>query len=206
MDKGGVILSGRVGHAATARVASAIDIPVIPELTAPAGTVFYQVVTPTDFDPEESYWCGPLTDFNPNGPRTVTYCIDVNDRGYEIHVASLESWYAPPPILGLGGGAIRDKTAKLVLKASDVDLLGPYQLSLILTGMDKTSVSLVVDVAQPKRHQRIWAFTLPLAANGTAVLPFWTHRLTLTRSDKGVSAAFTADGDGRGWMEAETPL
>jgi hypothetical protein len=206
VTKGGAVLSGRVTHAATARLATAVDIPVIPDLTAPAGTVFYQVVTPTDFDPEEMFWCGPLTDANPNGMRTITYCIDVDDRGYAIHVASLESWYAPPPVLGLGGGAMRNKTAKLLLKPSEADLLGPFQLSLVLTGEDKSSVSIGVDVAQQKRHQRIWEFTLPLAANGTAVLPFWTHKLTLTRTDKGVNVAFTADGDGKGWMEAETPL
>jgi len=201
--EGGAVLSGRVGHAATARLESAVDVPVIPELTAPAGTIFYEVVTPTDFDPEETFWCGPLSDFNANGQRTITYCIDVNDRGYEIHVGSLETWYAPPPILGLGGGPVRDKTAKLVLKPSDVDLLGPFKLSLVLTGVDKTSVTLGVDVAQEKRHQRIWVFTLPLAANGPAVLPFWTHRLVLTRSGDGVTAAFTPDGDSRGWMDVE---
>lgn len=204
--KGGAVLSGKVGHAATARLAAALDIPVIPDLTAPAGTVFYQVVTPTDFDPDETFWCGPLSDFNPNGRRTLTYCIDVPDRGYEIHVASLESWYAPPPILGLGGGAIRNKTAKLVLKPSDTDLLGPVDLALTLEDVDAATVTLGVDIAQGKRHQKIWEFTLPLAANGTAVLPFWTHKLTLARSDKGVTVTLTADGDGRGWMEAETPL
>jgi hypothetical protein len=197
--KGGVVLSGPVGHVQTARLVGAVDAPVIPELNAAAGTIFYQVVTPTDFDPEQTYWCGPMTYYTPSGPRTLTYCVDVGEKGYEFNMAGVEDWYAPPPFPGMP--QMRTKAVKLALAPSEKDLLGRMDLTLTAARIDKKFVDLHVSVASGKRHQRIWILHLPFEADGTAVLPFWTHRLVLTRAGDGVTAAFTADGDGRGWLD-----
>jgi len=197
--KGGVVLSGPVGHVQTARLVGAVDAPVIPELNAAAGTIFYQVVTPTDFDPEQTYWCGPMTYYTPSGPRTLTYCVDVGEKGYEFNMAGVEDWYAPPPFPGMP--QMRTKAVKLALAPSEKDLLGRMDLALTATRIDKNFVDLRVSVAAGKRHQQIWILHLPFEADGTAVLPFWTHRLVLTRAGDGVTAAFTADGDGRGWLD-----
>ncbi|MGH7022278.1 MAG: hypothetical protein ACREEB_01660 [Caulobacteraceae bacterium] len=201
VTKGGTVLSGPVSHVATARLKSAVDVPVVPDLNAPAGTIFYQVVTPTDFDPEQTFWCGPMTYFTPSGPRTLTYCVEVTDNGYEFYMSGLETWYAPPPLV-LNQKPMRTKHAKLALTPSDTDLLGPQQLSLTVAGIDKKRLLLAVKVSEGKHRQGIWAFALPFEAGGTATLPFWTHRLKFTRSGKGVTVAFTADGDGSGWYVA----
>jgi hypothetical protein len=44
-----------------------------------------------------------------------------------------------------------------------------------------------------------------IGADGSAVLPFWRRRRVLTPVAGGVTAAFTADGDGTGWPYVDVP-
>ncbi len=164
--------------------------------------MFHQVLLPGEDDPQQTYWCGPMTSQRPlTGPKPMVGCVWIDEDGYAIGMAEGAEWLAAdvPP----SDKALRWKSADatFVFAESDEDLLGPLDFALVVRKVGKTAVSLEADASHDGKFVAFWVGEESFDAQGKAVLPFWTHRLVMTRSGDGVTAAFTADGDGQGWPD-----
>jgi hypothetical protein len=157
---------------------------------------------PSDFEPEQTYWCGPFKATGLLGSSVSTYCVFADDNGYDFVFSGAEPWVAPPPDLATLS-QFKSATVDLTLEPSDQALLGPLDFALNVQGIDKTEIDLEAVVTKANRKVTIWSGALTFDSDGKAVLPFWTHRLVLTRDGKSVTAAFTADGDGAGWLKVQ---
>ena len=197
------VLTGKIGHRRTATLNAAVDVAGTMKLHADAGTVFEAVVIPTDFEPFQTYWCGPMRAKPALASARVTDdCVTLEEFGYVILPAEGESWLADPPD---PASPLKWKTtaADFSMTPSDQDLIGPLDFTLKVTKITTKAISLEASAARDGKTVVVWTGALAVAADGTAVLPLWTHRLVLTRAGKTVTAAYTPDGDGAGWLEAK---
>lgn len=128
----------------------------------------------------------------------------VSDRGYEASSFAGAPW--------LAGGVDRpgqqiveehEAGTEVAIEPSKNDLLGPVGFSIVLRGLGKSSATLDAWANRESERTLLWSGSIPFSADGTAVLPFWTHRLVLTHAvgenGAGVRARFSADGDGKPW-------
>ena len=199
---GGTVLSGVIAHRRTARLKSAVDVSAIAKLHFDAGTIFHQVVLPTDFDPVQTYWCGPVREATLlAGVRSITVCVFTDDKGYRLAIAGNQPWLSDAP--APAGALWKDVIADFSMEESDTDLLGPMDFALTVGRIGSKTVSLAAKATKDGKSVALWDGDLPFGADGVAVLPFWGCRLVLTRTGKAVTAAFTPDGDGAGWLNAK---
>ena len=197
------VLTGKIGHRRTATLNAAVDVAGVMKLHADAGTVFEAVVIPTDFEPYVTYWCGPMRAKPALASARVTDdCVTLEDSGYVILPAEGESWLSDPPDPA-SPQKWKTAAADFSMTESDQDLIGPMDLTLTVTKVTPKAITVEAKAARDGKTVTVWGGALALAADGTAVLPFWSHRLVLTRAGKTVTAAYTPDGDGAGWLEAK---
>ena len=81
--------------------------------------------------------------------------------------------------------------------------VGPVDFSIVVKTVSGGGVSLRGVASSGGETWGEWTTDLLFDEQGRVVLPFWTHRLVLTRTGDGVTATFTPDGDGRGWDDAQ---
>lgn len=201
---GSVVLSGTVTVAHTARTRHAVVFPGPHGLSVDAGAIYYQVVGPAAFDRQQTYWCGPF--HIKTLIRTVNgiSCVSISDEGYEVWDADGGPPIAGPP--GLIGSAVKDAGLDFSLEPSDQDLIGPLQFSLKASWQNLYNVFVEADVTASGHRAAVFKAIVPYAADGTAVLPFWSHRLVLHRTlGQGVTVEFKPDGDGKGWLDVKPP-
>ncbi|MGA2951215.1 MAG: hypothetical protein ABSD80_03165 [Caulobacteraceae bacterium] len=190
-----VVLRGPVGVTRTATLRNPIDVSHTAH--ADAGTVFYEVVGAAPWDHGETYWCGPFA-------GRVNGCLSNADHGYDLWWASGAGPYAGGP--GIEGLSLA--TSAIALDPTDTPALGPYRLEVKARWFTVYAVMVEIDVLVARRRIKLLQNLVAYASDGTAVLPFWTHRLVLRRnreSGGGVQANFTPDGDGKGWLDAKPP-
>jgi len=150
-------------------------------------------------------WCGPLTNSSIRGSSNLaTRCVVRAPRGYEV-VATAQgpSWMAEHGAVGTGEGYFEGPIA---FEPVDLATLEPmvFELKWARSGRDGVEVEAVA--RRDRESVRVSRGRVPFDAVGRAIVPFWTHRLTLTRSGRDVTAALTADGDGTGFdFFAEKP-
>jgi hypothetical protein len=200
-------LSGTIGHRRTARLktdftlavqASALQSDVF---HADAGTVFHQVVYAGSDDPVQTYWCAPLTGTRIYAPYKIN-CLWTDENGYAVIVSSGQPWLAGYLFYD-DARTVRAPGGPLALEYSQDDLLGPLDFKLMVRRVDAKGVLVDAEATKDGKTEGFWTAHLAFDETGAAILPFWTHRLVLTRSgDHAVKAAFSADGDGKGWFAA----
>jgi hypothetical protein len=203
VSAGQTVLAGKIRHRRTATLNKSVDVSGVMKLHADAGTVFEALVIPTDFEPAQTYWCGPMRAKPALSPARVTDdCVTLEDTGYVVLPAQGESWLADPPD---PASALKWKTTAVdfSMTESDQDLIGPMDLTLTVTKITAKAISLEAKAGRDGKTVIVWSGALAVEADGMAVLPFWSHRLVLTRAGKTVTAAYTPDGDGAGWLEAK---
>ncbi len=200
VGSGGTALSGVVTHQATARLAAPLDTATSPKLRAEAGAELYEVVAPTRFDPAQTYWCGPFRLMGLLAHPMVTTCVFAGDNGYQFISVGGEAWLGPLPTpLDYH---LTDAVSTIALTPSDRDLIGPMDFTLVVRRVGKSGVDLEAYAARQGKKALFWSGELAFDPDGKAVLPFWSHKLALTRLDKTVKVVFAPNGDGRGWMDA----
>jgi hypothetical protein len=97
--------------------------------------------------------------------------------------------------------AVRKFPGPVLLDVSDTDLIGPFDVLLKLDHIDKNGVWLAAFASKGDgKDLPFWKGFVP-TQDGQAVVPLWTHRLTLTVQGDKAAAAYTADGDGTGLAE-----
>jgi hypothetical protein len=190
-----VALRGPVSVARTATLRNAIDVGH--GAHADAGTVFYEVVGTAPWDLGETYWCGPFAGH-------VNGCLSNADQGYDLWWATGAGPYAGGP--GIDGLTLA--TSAITLDPTDTPALGPYRLEVKARWFTVYAVVVEIDLMVGRHQVKLLQNQVAYAPDGTAVLPFWTHRLVLRRNSEsggGVEASFTPDGDGKGWLDAKPP-
>ncbi|MBA3812190.1 MAG: hypothetical protein H0X27_11230 [Caulobacteraceae bacterium] len=202
--KGSPLLGGKVAHRRTARLASGVELHHIIKLDGEADAVFHEVVLPGDDDPKQTYWCGPMTSHPLAGSQHLTVCAFTNEEGYVVDAAVGQPWLA---------GSLIERRARppewksaavtLGMAPSAEDLLGPLDFTLILKKIEKGGVGLEAVATRDGKSVTFWKGETVFDTQGKAIVPFWSHRLALTRSGAGVTAAFTSDGDGSGWDDVK---
>ncbi len=91
------------------------------------------------------------------------------------------------------------------MEESPEDLLGEMDLNFTVKHVGAGGVLLEADARKDGKSVLVWSGELPFDGKGEAVLPFWSHRLKITRRNKHVTAVLTPDGDGAGWDGAKLP-
>ncbi len=202
LTRGGVVLSGQAEYALTTRLPKPVNLraPLIND-TTPEGLILHQVefagVLPVGGRVMTRIWCGPLgrpTVFG-NGQR-VTMCL---------RRAAVGGWEAFWPSTGrpwLGTSQMTGTVAALTANDVEIDpsptsLLEPLGVRFEIQRVSDAEITLRL-FARLKDEDAL-IFTVKEAfEGGRAVVPLWSHRLVLTRTASGVTAALLADGDGKG--------
>ncbi len=193
VTNGMIALSGPIRHRGTARVVSDVRFGGHDEYLIPAGAVMLQDMTNGHDGIAHTFWCGELTK---NGGKPRRYCLWDDHHSFTILANTYPTLIGAPK---LDAPLASAPNIPLVLEMSPTDLAEPINLAIVVTHIGGNSVSLSASAYNGPLWDEFWTANIPWDADGKAVLPFWTHRLTLTRSGAGVSATWTADGDGGGW-------
>ncbi len=200
----GVVLSGVVHFAHTARLRSRVVFPTPHDWSADAGAEFYQVVGAGAYDPTGDNWCGPFHSKSEAGPPDRVVCISTYDEGYAVWPASGKPPFAGPP--AGGGFTTGGPGVDFTMQPSDQDLIGPVNFAIKASWLNFYNVELEADATIRGKHVILWRSPVPYDKDGVAVLPFWTHTLVLRRViGTGVSVKFLPNGDGKGWFDAAPP-
>jgi hypothetical protein len=204
IGNGQTLLAGKAAHRHTARLKHAADAHLPVTLHADAGTVFFEAVYPTDFDPAQTYWCGVLHAKYGVKTRATDFmgCIRSNDTGYQLLPIQGEPWMMGPPDLE-SGDVFETAGADFSMEESPEDLLGEMDLRFTVKRVSAGGVLLEANAQKDGRSVLVWSGELRFDGKDEAVLPFWSHRLKIARKDKHVTAVLTPDGDGAGWDEAK---
>ena len=201
---GQTLLTGKAAHRRTARLKHAADAHLPVTMHADAGTVFFEAVYPTDFEPTQTYWCGILHAKYGVRNRATDFmgCILSNDTGYQLLPIPGEPWMMGPPDLD-SGEEFKTAGTDFSMEESPEDLLGEMDLNFTVKHVGAGGVLLEADARKDGKSVLVWSGELRFDGKDEAVLPFWSHRLKIARKDKHVTAVLTPDGDGAGWDEAK---
>ncbi len=188
------VLTGRIAYRQTALVKS--DVSAFPAHIV-HGSLAYAVVWSQDGRPANTYWCGRMKMGMIGGGSGQNYCVWIGKDGYVFDLM------AGAPGL-VNNHHFYSTLAKRALSnyALDENSTGssePMDFALFIKKISQGGLSLIADATLNGRPEQFWSADVLFDEQGKAVLPFWTHRLTFTHSGDGVTVAFTADGDGRGW-------
>lgn len=196
---GKAVLGGRIAHRRTARLTAAVAFHAGNLWTVDAGHPFYQLVADGEGGaPRVSYWCSTMVEHQPLTKAEQPLCGWAGDGGYAVYPATGQmDWLTPAP--DFERPVAYDMDQPLALQPTDEDLVGAMDFTLILRRIDGGSAVLEAHAGMDGDRLTFWRGQVAFGADDRAVLPFWTHRLVLTRAGSGVTAAFTADGDGQGW-------
>ena len=210
VSKGEPLLTGKARHRRTATLREDASIPIGLGMAmhAEKGTVFQEVeLRPAAIaadDETSPYWCGKV-----NGALAgkADECVWTDFEGYHegmlqstlISESGYRDWLVGTP--NMDPKAVRKFPGPFLLDVSDTDLIGPFDVALKLDRIDKNGVWLAAIASKGDgKDLPFWKGFVP-TEGGQAIVPLWTHRLTLTVQGDKAAAAYTADGDGTGLAE-----
>ncbi len=199
--EGSVLLGGPIGHRLTGRLGEARDFAWSPlKIHLDAGTVVHQQLIDGD-DGDVTAWCGPGHIVSALGVRrSPMVCVRGADDGYRAYEAVGRPWLAAGSTLANDPTFLGFKTTAttMPIEPSGEDLVGGMDFALKLTKLGKTSVTLDAVAMRDGQSVTFWSGELPIDPSGKVSVPFWSHRLILTRlpDGKALTVTFTADGDG----------
>ncbi|HEX4184183.1 MAG TPA: hypothetical protein VHY34_13090 [Caulobacteraceae bacterium] len=190
VKSGDTLLKAPAEHLRTARVTAGATLSVLNGARFEAGTTLYAARL-MHWGQERSFWCGPIK----AGHFTLRGCVrNDEDWGFVAAVGQGPTW----AVSSTDQDAF-DPDLALNIEPSDHDLVGHFDVYLVVRNITATDVRLEAVLNYGKEWEDIWAYSLPFDSNGRAVLPFWSRRLVLTRAGDGVSTNLEDGGDGTGW-------
>lgn len=202
VERGGVLLSGPAEYAATGRLTKPLNLrsPPLVNDTAAAGTILHEVefarTTPLGTRTMTRIWCGSIGTPTVWSRTPVTMCLRPGQR-YD-----LEAFWPSTgrPWLGTtanSGALVGLEAVGFEIARSETSLLDPLDFRLEVQRV--TDKEAVIRAFARKGDQDALVLVITSAFDdGVTTIPLWSHRLVLTRSDNGVTAQLSADGDGDG--------
>lgn len=196
------ILSAQANYRSAAKVVEPLELGGALKVRVEQDTTLYLVDDRPEPDGvESSRWCGPLTQGTVWGKRvTRAGCIQSVPEGYAWTLWLEE--YRPlltrsvnPPFSGVAKAG--------VLRLEPVtERSAPQPVELRLAGLTNRDMTLELVAIGSAKPVAIWRRTVAVGPDNRAVVPFWTRRLVLTRTGRGLVSAALEPGDGRGLAEA----
>ncbi len=210
--KGEALLTGKVSHRRTATLHDEVKVPLpIGSIHVPKGAVFQQVelraAADAADDEASALWCGSIKPAIAIG-SAIPECFWTDFEGYHFGTvqagflddpAGFKSWLVTAPVFDSGTTRVFD--GPVPLDISDTDLLGALDFRLRLDKIERDGLRLSAVASRDGKDVVFWSARIATDASGKAILPFWTHRLTLTIQGDKVMAAYAPDGDGTGLAE-----
>jgi hypothetical protein len=193
----GAVVSGKASHRATGRLLRDVASPYYNDGHMLAERPLEEAVLSGEGDTPHTYWCGAHNFKNTFQVQPACLRNDA-DGGFVMIYPEGADWIAT---------GIEPQSAATVPSGPDVvffeqspsDLVGPFDFTMVVLKLTDQSVTLRAVVTRGDDDETLWKDTLSLDPDGKAALPFWSHRLVLTRTGNGVSVTFPSDGDGTGW-------
>lgn len=201
IGRGGVVLSGPAEYAVTGRLSKTLNLraPLINDF-APEGMILHEVefarTTPLGARTMTRIWCGPIGEPTIWSSKRVTMCLR---RGV---ATPLEAFWPSTgrPWLGttMSSGAVGALPAHdFEIERSPTSLLDPLDVRAEIHRLTDTAITLRI-FARKENEDALILVLSPEFKDGEASIPLWSHHLLLTRSGAGVTARFSANGDGEG--------
>lgn len=205
LARGGVVLSGPAEYAVTARLSKPLNLraPLIND-TAPEGLILHQVefarTTPLGARTMTRIWCGPIGVPTVWSRNRVTMCLRRGATGER------EAFWPTTGRPWLGTTTASGNLAGLQARGFEIEqsptsLLEPLGMRIEVQRLSDTVVTARFIARRGTEDAVVLSVTTEFDG-GVATIPLWTHRLVLTRSGAGVTAALSADGDGTSPTEA----
>ncbi len=199
LGRGGVVLSGQAEYAVTGRMAKPLNLraPLVND-TAPEGLILHQLefarTSPVGARTMTRIWCGPIGAPTVWSRNRVTMCLR---RGL---TGELEAFWPSTGRSWLGTTMATGSIAALQARGFEImpsptSLLDPLGFRAEIQRLSDTAVTVRFIARKADEDAVVLAVTTEFE-DGVATIPLWTHRLTLTRSGAGVTAALSHDGDG----------
>jgi len=195
------VLEGEIYYRRAARLKT--DVNAFP-VRISQGSIAYAVVSGGGANGrDETYWCGrmKLGVFGVGGD----YCVTANQDGFTFYDMVAPSGLSRSGLISkfdMYSQVARVASSTYALDDGPGDTGGPIGFALVVKKVGVGGVSLVAKATVDGATEDFWSGDVLFDDQGNATLPFWTHTLVLTRSGDGLTTRFTADGDGRGWDDA----
>ena len=199
LGRGSVVLFGPAAYRATAQVRFPVAIHGGFGLNVPAGTQLHFLTAAALDGVEQGYWCGPMVTHSIWGLVTFGGCVTTDEFGYVVLTATGASWLATGTVPRLAVNHWTSASTDFSLVEPTSDVSPPLAFEMKLTSLDASGVTLAAIAKRDGKSVTFWSGSAPFDDRDTAVVPFWTHRLLLTRLGSGVRAALEETGDGAGW-------
>ncbi len=195
------VLEGEIHYRRAARLKT--DVNAFP-VRISQGSIAYAVVSGGGANGhDETYWCGrmKLGIFGIG----ADYCVAATQDGFTFYDMVFPSGLPRKGLISkfdMYSQVAKVASSTYALDDRSGDTGGPIGFALVVKKVGVGGVSLVAKATIDGETEDFWSGDVLFDEQGNATLPFWTYRLVLARSGDGLTTRFTADGDGRGWDDA----
>jgi hypothetical protein len=192
----GVLATGPASHARTGRVQTGFRAGPAAGYYIDAGTDWHYVeASETDRQGERfwtGFWCGPAQAIHMFGRTPIAACVTPLAPGvWRVFPApEAPSWLVgwPPPTM------VNALTDAFQVVDHPTDVIGPFEVDIVVRDFNDRRIRLEARGRPGEQSVAFWRGEFSWT-DGHAVVPLWTHRLTLGREGSAISAVL-AEGDG----------
>lgn len=198
----GVLATGPAAHARTGLVQREFRVGPMAGFAVEAGVEWHYIQVVRADGSLTGFWCGPAQAISMFGREATTGCMAPSGSGaWTYFPGKGEPW--------LAGWASPTLAANMTTDAFEIvdrptDGVGPFEVDIVVRDLNARRVRLEAVGRRGDRTVVFWRGEFDWTADA-AVVPLWTHRLTLRREGQTVSAALSADGDGTA-LPGSSPL
>lgn len=190
----GVLATGPAAHARTGRVQREFRVGPMAGFAVEAGVEWHYIEVVRADGSRTGFWCGPAQAISMFGREATTGCMAPSRAGTWTYFPGegepwLAGWASPTPA---GSNMTTDAFAVV---DSPTDGVGPFEVDIVVRDLNARRIRLEAVGRRGDRTVVFWRGEFDWTGDA-AVIPLWTHRLTLRRERGTVSAALSADGDG----------
>jgi hypothetical protein len=189
----GVLATGSASHARTGRVQRELRVGPMAGFAVQAGAEWHYVEVVRTDGSLTGFWCGPAQAISMFGREETAGCMaPIGGDLWRYFPGRGEPW-----LVGWPSPTTTANTATNAFEVVDnpMDAVGPFDVDIVVRDLDARRIRLEAQGRRGDRTVVFWRGEFDWSGD-MAVLPLWTHRLTLRRQGQSVSASLSADGDG----------
>ena len=191
----GVLATGPAIHARTGHVQRDLRVGPAAGYAVQAGAEWHYSEVVRDDGSTTGFWCGPSQAISMFGREPSAGCMTPMGPGrWRYFPAQGEPWLSA---WGQATMAANMVTDAFEVVDSPTNGIGPFQVDFVVRDQNARRIRLEARGRRGDRSVVFWRGEFDWTGD-VAVVPLWTHRLTLRRQRETVSAGLSADGDGTG--------